>query len=89
MDFIDGRDAAKLLAERYPAGMPEELVVEIVTAVARALDHAHRRGMLHRDVKPANIMLAHDEDDGEQHVLLTDFGIARNVDDISGLTKQT
>lgn len=53
-----------------------------VTAVAKALDYAHKQGLLHRDVKPANIMLTHvDDDDDEQRVLLTDFGIARNIDE--------
>jgi serine/threonine protein kinase len=87
MDLVDGLDAARLLANRYPAGMPVEEVARIVTAVASALDYAHKQGLLHRDVKPANIMLTHVDDGGEQRILLTDFGIARNVDDISGLTK--
>ncbi|WP_445161440.1 serine/threonine-protein kinase PknH/PknJ [Mycobacterium sp. Dal123C01] len=87
MDFVDGLDAARLLATRYPAGMPADHVVRIVTAIASALDYAHKQGLLHRDVKPANIMLTHlDDDDDEQRILLTDFGIARNVGDISGLT---
>ena len=86
MDFVDGQDAARLLADRYPAGMPVDMVLSIITAVASALDYAHRQGLLHRDVKPANIMLTHVDDDGEQRILLTDFGIARSVDDISGLT---
>jgi serine/threonine protein kinase len=86
MDFVDGTDAAKLLAERYPAGMPEDLVVAIVSGVARGLDYAHKRGMLHRDVKPANVMLTHLDDESEQRDLLADFGIARNIEDISGLT---
>jgi serine/threonine-protein kinase len=86
MDYVDGLDAAQLLAQRYPIGMPVDEVVRIVTAVASALDYAHKQGLLHRDVKPANIMLTHLEDDEEQRILLTDFGIARNVDDISGLT---
>jgi serine/threonine protein kinase len=86
MDFVDGLDAAKLLAQRYPAGMPVDEVARIVSAVASALDAAHKRGLLHRDVKPANIMLTHVDDDEEQRVLLTDFGIARNANDISGLT---
>ncbi|SOX53824.1 serine/threonine protein kinase [Mycobacterium ahvazicum] len=87
MDFVDGLDAARLLADRHPAGMPVEEVVRIVTAVASALDYAHKQDLLHRDVKPANIMMTHLDDDGEQRILLTDFGIARNANDISGLTK--
>jgi serine/threonine protein kinase, bacterial len=87
MDYVDGVDAGRLLAKRYPAGMPVEEVEPIVMAVASALDYAHRQGLLHRDVKPANIMLTHPgDDDDEQRILLTDFGIARNVDDIGGLT---
>ncbi len=87
MDFVDGLDAARLLADRYPAGMPVEEVGRIVTAVASALDYAHKQGLLHRDVKPANIMMTNLGNEGEQRILLTDFGIARNVNDISGLTK--
>src|SRR5258705_1856392 len=86
MDFVDGLDAAKLLSNRYPAGMPIEEVVRIVSAVASALDYAHKQGLLHRDVKPANIMLTDPDEDGERRILLSDFGIARNIDDISGLT---
>lgn len=86
MDFVDGLDAARKLAEAHPSGMPVGEVVKIVTAVANALDYAHKRGLLHRDVKPGNIMLADADDDGEQRILLTDFGIARDVNEISGLT---
>lgn len=86
MDFVDGRDAGHLLSQRFRAGMPPTLVIEIVSAVGAALDYAHRQGLLHRDVKPANIMLTNVDDDEERRVLLTDFGIARMVDDISGLT---
>jgi serine/threonine-protein kinase len=82
MDYVDGLDAARLVAERHPAGMPADEVARIVTAVASALDSAHKRGLLHRDVKPANIMLTHLDDDGEQRILLTDFGIARDVNDV-------
>ena len=85
MDYVDGTDAAELLRERYPNGMPKEEVLDIVTSVGEALDYAHQRGLLHRDVKPANIMLTHPEA-GEQRILLGDFGIARRVDDSSNLT---
>jgi serine/threonine protein kinase, bacterial len=87
MDFVDGLDAARLLADRYPGGIPVEDVARIVTAVAAALDYAHKQGLLHRDVKPANIMVTHVDDEGEQRILLTDFGIARDVNDISGITQ--
>lgn len=86
MDYIDGEDAAQLLSRRYPAGMPVELVAAIVTAVGSALDYAHSKGLLHRDVKPANILLANADDPAQRRILLTDFGIARTLDDISDLT---
>lgn len=87
MDFVDGEDASSLLSRRYPAGMPAELAVAIVTAVGSALDYAHGRGLLHRDVKPANIMLANVDDLTERRIMLTDFGIAREIEDVTGLTK--
>lgn len=87
MDHVDGLDASRLLAKSYPSGMPVDEAIKIVTAVASALDYAHKQGLVHRDVKPANIMLTRPANDGgEQRILLTDFGIARNVGDISGLT---
>ena len=85
MDYVEGTDAGRLLRERYPNGMPKAEVADIVTAVADALDYAHQRDLLHRDVKPANILLAHPES-GDRRILLADFGIARWVNDISGLT---
>lgn len=84
MDYVEGIDASELLHSRYPSGMPKVEVVEIISAVADALDYAHSRGLLHRDVKPANILL------GDAHprrrILLADFGIARELGEISGLT---
>jgi serine/threonine-protein kinase len=85
MDYVEGTDAGRLLAQRYPGGMPTAEVLEIVSAVADALDYAHQRNLLHRDVKPANILLAH-PDSEERRILLADFGIARWTDDVSGLT---
>jgi serine/threonine-protein kinase len=86
MDFVDGTDAARLLTERYPHGLPAPAVDAIVSAIASALDYAHKRGMLHRDVKPANIMVSQLDDIGERRILLADFGIARPLHEISGLT---
>jgi serine/threonine-protein kinase len=85
MDYVDGTDAGRLLRECYPGGMPRAEVAEIVTAVAEALDYAHQRDLLHRDVKPANILLANPQS-GDQRTLLADFGIARWINDVSGLT---
>ena len=86
MEYVDGTDAARLVHDHYPAGMPANEAVEIVTAVAGALDYAHHHGLLHRDVKPANILLSQLDDDGERRVFLADFGIARELADPSGLT---
>jgi serine/threonine-protein kinase len=85
MNYVDGTDAAQLVKDRYPAGMPIQDVCAVVTAVAAALDYAHGRGLLHRDVKPANILVT-DPQDGKRRILLADFGIARPLGDISGLT---
>jgi serine/threonine-protein kinase len=86
MDYIEGTDASRLLEQQYRKGLPPHEVVRIVAAVADALDYAHQRGLLHRDVKPANILLAK-LDSGGWRALLGDFGIARRVDDSSGLTQ--
>ncbi|WP_101951394.1 serine/threonine-protein kinase [Mycobacterium sp. 3519A] len=85
MDYVEGTDAGRLLAEQYPNGMPADEVVRIVTAVADALDYAHQKGLLHRDVKPANILMANHDTDGER-IMLADFGIARWIGEPSVLT---
>ena len=85
MDYVDGTDTAQLLRQRYPAGMPRDEAVDIVSAIADALDYAHDHGLLHRDVKPANILLTEPRKGGLR-ILLADFGIARSLNDISGLT---
>jgi len=87
MDYVDGEDAGSLLTRRYPAGMPLDLALAIIAAVASALDYAHSQGLLHRDVKPANIMLANADDERQRRILLTDFGIARTVDGAERLTE--
>ena len=85
MDYVAGTDAGELLREHYPQGMPADEALSIVTAVGLALDYAHQRGLLHRDVKPANVLLT--EPGGqERRVFLADFGIARRIDDAAGLT---
>ncbi|QUR66914.1 serine/threonine-protein kinase [Mycobacterium spongiae] len=75
MDYIDGSNVGQVMRERHPAGMPPGPVLSIVRAVAWALDHAHQRGLLHRAVKPASILMANPVAE-QQRILLTDFGIA-------------
>jgi hypothetical protein len=86
MDYVNGPDIRALMDQYYPRGMPAGEVVAIVTAVAAALDHAHHRGLLHRDVKPGNIMISRPDDGSPPRIMLSDFGIARPVDDTTGLT---
>jgi serine/threonine protein kinase, bacterial len=83
MDYVNGTTAAQLIANRFPTGMPVGEVLAAITAVADALDYAHGRGMLHRSVKPENILFTKPAD-GEQQILITDFGIARHVGDPEG-----
>ena len=73
MEYVGGNNVATLLSERdTPYTVPE--VLPWIEQLCGALDHAHKRSVLHRDVKPANILMAAD---GE--VRLADFGIARTV----------
>lgn len=85
MDYVEGTDAGALLCERYPNGMPADDVVRVIAGVAEALDYAHQKGLLHRDVKPANILIAN-PDTPDERVLLADFGIARRTGETSNLT---
>jgi len=85
-EYVDGTDAAQLMRDRYPAGMPVEEASAIVTAIASALDYAHEHGLLHRDVKPANILLGQSDRAGKRRVFLADFGIARPLAAPNGLT---
>ncbi|MFC4126418.1 protein kinase domain-containing protein [Nocardia rhizosphaerae] len=84
MQYVDGIDAATV----DPMTLPPERAVQIVDGVADALDYAHGRGVLHRDVKPANILLARSGGGQGERVFLTDFGIARLRADSTHLTQQ-
>lgn len=85
MDYVEGTDAGELIEDEYTEGMPPDLVLRMIMAVAEALDYAHEKGLTHRDVKPANILIANAGASGER-ILLADFGIARRADDTSKLT---
>ncbi len=76
MEFIDGGTLKTLLETMQARGASVSLddAVRIILSVGSALKYAHSRGMVHRDVKPANVMITSDG-----HVILTDFGIAKIV----------
>jgi serine/threonine protein kinase len=84
MQYVDGVDVHQLIKRGQSVLTPGRAVF-ILAEAAKGLDSAHRRGLLHRDVKPANILVAEDSDEGD-HVLVTDFGIARALDQTSALT---
>ncbi|WP_157171938.1 serine/threonine-protein kinase, partial [Nocardia higoensis] len=83
MQYVDGVDAASVNA----LTLPPERAVQIIEGVADALDYAHGRGVLHRDVKPANILLARASKGKGERVFLSDFGIARLREDTTHLTQ--
>jgi YVTN family beta-propeller protein len=82
MDFIEGTDLRGRLNEKKQLD-PEE-ASSIVSDVASALDAAHSRGLVHRDVKPGNVLL--EERGGKRHVYLTDFGLTKQIGSSSGVT---
>lgn len=75
MEFVDGRTVFDDITEKGPYS--EEDAVQIGIESARALDHAHKQGFIHRDVKPKNIMIA----DSSGRTKLADMGLARAVSD--------
>ncbi|MEU8326491.1 protein kinase [Nonomuraea sp. NPDC048881] len=79
MRYVDGLDLRRLIYDRGP--LPLAQASQIFAQTAAALDAAHAHDLIHRDVKPANILLAGD------HVYLTDFGITKHRSSISGLTQ--
>jgi serine/threonine protein kinase len=85
MRLIDGFDLGALLADRNRLEPP--VATHIISAVAAALDEAHAHGLVHRDVKPANILLSPGHGPLEQaRVLLSDFGLTKRVSEASPLT---
>ncbi len=79
MEFVDGHSCAELLRDRGP--MPPRSAVDVLTQACRGLDYAHRNGVVHRDVKPGNLLV---NTDGV--VKLADFGIAKAAEQ-SDITK--
>lgn len=83
MDYIEGTDLKALIASQGKLDPP--LAAQIVRQVGQALDAAHAKTLVHRDVKPANVLIASDR--GSPHAYLTDFGLTKNVGSETGMTK--
>lgn len=82
MEYVKGRTVASLLSDGNPVPIGE--AVEITVGVLNALEYSHHEGIIHRDIKPGNVMLT---PDGK--VKVTDFGIARAIADSAATMTQT
>jgi hypothetical protein len=83
MRYVAGLDLSRRLAREGRLG--PEAAVDLIAQIGNGLDAIHAAGLVHRDVKPANVLLS--GDDGLDHAYITDFGVARNVATQSGLTQ--
>jgi DNA-binding beta-propeller fold protein YncE len=87
MRYVQGRDVLTIIEEQ--GTLPAARACNIVTQVAAALDAAHERGLVHRDVKPANMLRdAATGDDQPDHVYLSDFGLSKRWMTVSDITSQ-
>jgi serine/threonine-protein kinase len=83
MRWVEGSDLRKEIEDH--GRLDPTRAAEIIAQVADALDAAHAMGLVHRDVKPANILLGHRR--GREHAYLTDFGLTKRVESAGGLTQ--
>ena len=82
MEYVDGSTLRELLASG--SRLVPERALEIVDGVLNALAYSHQQGIIHRDIKPGNVMLTR-----EGHVKVMDFGIARAIADMGATMTQT
>jgi hypothetical protein len=83
MQLVDGTDLKEIIARQ--GRIEPARAAALVAQVAEALDAAHRSGLVHRDVKPGNVLV--EERDGAEHVYLTDFGLTKSIGSQSGPTQ--
>src|SRR5579862_8202469 len=79
-EYVDGENLKQMIQRRGPA--PVAMALELAIQIAQALSFAHQQGLVHRDVKPQNVLL-----NGDGRAKVTDFGIARSLDVQHGMTQ--
>ena len=84
MRLVEGTDLKTLIEREGPLGLSR--TASVIAQVASALDAAHAKGLIHRDVKPANILIS-GGGTGSDHAYLTDFGLTKRPDQTTGLTR--
>jgi serine/threonine protein kinase len=83
MRYVAGSDLGRRISRE--GRLDPEQAVALIAQIGNGLDAIHAAGLIHRDVKPANVLLSGEE--GAEHAYITDFGVARNVSTQSGLTQ--
>jgi serine/threonine protein kinase len=85
MRYVPGTDLGRMINER--GWLEPDVAMHLVDQAARALDYAHRRGIVHLDVKPENLLIEQTSDDADpDHVYLADFGLTKYMAGRTGLT---
>jgi eukaryotic-like serine/threonine-protein kinase len=84
MGYVEGTDASRMVAQQGP--LPVKTAIRMICQLLSALEYAHEKGFVHRDIKPGNLLVA--DESGKKSVKLADFGLARVYQDsrLSGLT---
>jgi serine/threonine-protein kinase len=85
MRYVQGADLKRMIQRR--GRLTPQQTVAVIAQAGRALDAAHARGLIHRDVKPANFLIEPSSaEDSDEHVYLADFGLTKHSQSKSGLT---